>query len=109
MDIDQLEKEKLISKFCEYMDWNDIIEMGLEFPITIIFDPAYSANVISPNIIKILVDSGEVCNIIPGVWWINGGKQKLILDCNFDQHFPITGTLDGNSWTGLLELVSLLM
>lgn len=97
-----------VNKFCLYMDWDIIIEMGLEFPLIILFHPTYNSFTLTKETIDKILDSGGVANIVPGIWWINEGKQKLILDSNIDQHFPITGTLDGKPWSGLVELVSLL-
>lgn len=105
----QIECQENMSKFIKDMDQKTLEEMHLLRPISYIFDFEFGS-IIPESVLTKLLDSGDVINVIPGVWWVDGGKKKFTLNPLLPYEPPtISGTLDNKEWSGFLELISLFM
>lgn len=96
-----------VQEFTKDMDHEALEEMNLLRPVKYMLDPDIGS-IIPPGVLTRLFDFGDAINVIPGVWWIDGGKKKFTINPILPHDPPlISGTLDDVPWNGLLELISL--
>lgn len=100
----QVTLKEMMLKFCEGCGLDEIEKCDLEFPVAAIFHPFHTTwNIFFSK----LLDFGGKISVIPGVWWVDGGKRKLII--NSSKGRPVTGTLDGIEWIEPVGLRKLLL